>query len=73
MNHDATVVTEFSIRDGAGGTVLWRTRLPALAVGGHIVVDLLCPLKSTANTLLEVICATTSSETFFNAQGFVAP
>ncbi len=64
--------TELAIRDGAGGTVLWRTQLQTTAMPlTHISFDV--PIKGTANTLLEVV--TLSSATggvYVNAQGFVA-
>lgn len=72
INTHATVATEFSIRDGAGGTVLWMTNLMAAGVGGPTTIYFPTPLKSTANTLLEVVCATTGAAVFFNAQGFTA-
>lgn len=72
INIHATVATEFSIRDGSGGTVLWRTHLQAAGGGGHRLIQFLTPLKSTANTLLEVICGTTGAAVFFNAQGYTA-
>lgn len=65
-------VTEFVIRDGAAGTVLYRahlftTSLPLTEVKFNV------PLRGTADTLLEI--CTLSSATggvYFNAQGFVA-
>lgn len=72
LNTHATVATEFAIRDGAAGTVIWRTNLPAASVGGRVLIDFPTPLKSTANTLLEVIALTTGAAVFFNAQGYTA-
>ena len=67
--------TELAIRDGAGGTVLWRTKIGTggLVNGREIIFP--SPLKSTTNTLLEVVTLTASGTgaVYFNAQGFVAP
>ena len=71
-NPHATVATEFSIRDGASGTVIWRGHLPALNVGGRVQHTFKTPLRSTANTLLEVVCATTGASVFVNASGYTA-
>lgn len=65
--------TELVIRKGAGGTVLWRTKIGTggLVNGREIVFP--TPLPSDANQLLEV-CTLTASVTgavYFNAQGFV--
>lgn len=67
--------TELAIRDGAGGTVIWRTKIgtAGLINGREIVFP--SPLKSTANTLLEVVTLTASGTgaVYFNAQGYAAP
>lgn len=65
------VATEIAVRDGAGGTVLWRGKIPAGAAGMEEIV-FPSPLKGTANTLLEVVTLTASvtGGTFFNLQGF---
>lgn len=70
INADATVATAVSILDGSGGTVLWRGY--AAAVGGGISAQFPVPIRFTANTAIIVVCATTSSETYVNAQGFTA-
>lgn len=64
--------TEFSIRDGAGGTVLWRTLLHTTAMPLQtIVFD--PPLRGTANTLLEMITHTAvTGDVLASFQGFVA-
>jgi len=63
--------TEVAIRDGAGGTVLWRTYI---GTGGQIMthVNFPTPLKGTVATLLEVVTLTASvtGAVFFNAQGY---
>jgi hypothetical protein len=70
VNGHATVSTEVMIRDGAGGTVLWRGF--AAAVGGGVSREFVPPLRGTANTLLEVVNVTTGAATYFNLSGFAA-
>lgn len=64
--------TEFAIRDGAGGTVLWRTKIGTGGLTGGREFVLPTPLAGTANTLLEVVTLTASGTgaVYFNAQGF---
>lgn len=65
-------VTELAVRDGAGGTVLWRMTLNTVA-NENISVHFSTPLVGTANTLLEVVTLTAvSGDVLFNAQGFHA-
>jgi hypothetical protein len=62
--------TEFAVRDGAGGTVLFRMTL-ATTANENISIHFRTPLRSSINTLLEVV--TLSSVTggvFVNAQGY---
>ena len=74
MSEVLTNATELAIRDGAGGTVIWRTKIPT---GGlpSVQFDFTNPLKSTANQLLEVVTLTASGAgaVYFNAQGYAAP
>lgn len=65
--------TEVAIRDGAGGTVIWRGFLSTS--GGAVNAQLSSPIKSTANTLLEVVTltATITGAVYVNAQGYQAP
>lgn len=65
--------TEVAIRDGAAGTVIWRGFMST--AGGHQSHVLASPIKSTANTLLEVVTLTASvtGAVYVNAQGFQAP
>lgn len=66
-----TTATELAIRDGAGGTVLWRIKIPT---GGMSQTSFVCdpPIKGTAATLLEVVTLTASGTgaVYFNAQGW---
>lgn len=71
MSEALTNATELSIRDGAAGTTLWRTKIPT---GGLITshFSFATPLRGTAATLLEVVTLTASGAgaVYFNAQGF---
>jgi len=69
-----TNATEVAIRDGAGGTVLWRIKVPTTGLP-LLNVTFADPLKSTANTLLEVVTLTASGTgaVYVNAQGYIAP
>jgi hypothetical protein len=65
--------TELAIRDGAAGTVLFRTKVPTAGLPTtRIKFD--PPLKGTANTLLEVVTLTASGTgaVYVNASGFTA-
>jgi hypothetical protein len=75
MAEALTNATEIAVRDGAAGTVIWRTKIGTggLTAGRHI--DFQNPLKGTANTLLEVVTLTASGAgaVYINAQGYTAP
>lgn len=75
MSDVLTNATELVIRDGAAGTVIFRTKLPTAGVTGTLNIQFQNPLKSTANTLLEVATLTASGAgaVFINAQGYIAP
>lgn len=74
MSEALTTATELAIRDGAGGTVLWRIKIPT---GGLPTAqfDFAVPLRGTAATLLEIVTLTASGAgaVYFNAQGFTSP
>lgn len=66
--------TEFAIRDGAAGAVLWRTKIgTAGRVNGDPIV-FPTPIRGSAATLLEVVTLTASitGAVYFNAQGYSA-
>jgi hypothetical protein len=66
--------TELAVRDGAAGTVIWRCKIPTSGIP-FMMVKFDCPLKGTANTLLEVVTLTASvtGAVYVNAQGYAAP
>lgn len=65
--------TEIVIRDGAAGTVIWRSRLQTAALVST-TITFATPLFSTANTLLEVAAITAvTGGIYVNAQGYAAP
>lgn len=65
--------TVLAIRDGAGGAVLWRCKIPltGLPLTG---LTFKRPIKGSPNTLLEIVTLTASvtGAVFFNAQGYTA-
>jgi hypothetical protein len=67
--------TEFAIRDGAAGTVLWRHTIPLTTAEGLFSVVFDPPIRQAAvNTLLEIVTLTASvtGAVYFNAQGFMS-
>lgn len=70
-NASATISTEVVVKDGA--TVIWRGFVGTSALLNSAVnVTFPTPLKSTANTALNVACITTGSAVYVNAQGYTA-
>jgi hypothetical protein len=71
VSHDLLgAVTEIAIRDGAGGTVIWRAKLqtPASELGTY---NFDVPLTSSKGNLLEVVTLTAvTGGVYVNAQGF---
>lgn len=69
-----TNATEVAIRDGAGGSAIWRMKIPSGAAGRE-VITFPRPIRGTAATLLEVVTITASGAgaVYFNANGYVAP
>ena len=69
-----TNATEIALRDGAGGTVVWRSKLNSSGMDlTNITFE--NPIKGTANTLLEfaTLTATGTGAIYINAQGYYAP
>lgn len=66
--------TEVAIRDGAAGTVLWRTKIGTGGLTGGRSIRFHPALRGTANTLLEVVTLTSSGTgaVYVNAQGYVS-
>jgi len=63
----SAVPSEFMIRDGAGGTVLYRGYIPANSFKPLLFTT---PLKGSPATLMEVVMVTTATQTYFNFQGW---
>lgn len=73
IGHDTLgAASEFAVRDGAAGAVLFRMKLQSTANEGNSEINFWPCLKGTANTLLEVVTltATVSGGVFFNASGY---
>lgn len=66
--------TELAIRDGAAGTVLTRMKIGTAGLT-PTNIEWPTPLKSTVNTLLEVVTltATVTGGVYVNCQGYTAP
>jgi hypothetical protein len=76
MAEALTNATEVAIRDGAGGTVIWRTKIGTAGLLNGRPIRFDPPLRpATAASLLEVVTLTASGAgaVYFNASGFVAP
>lgn len=73
MAEALTTATELAIRDGAGGTVIWRIKIPTAGLQAA-QFDFAVPLRGTAATLLEVVTLTASGAgaVYVNLQGFTA-
>jgi hypothetical protein len=70
-----TTATEVAVRDGAAGTVIWRTKIATTGLLQGRSITFPRPLRGTANTLLEVVTLSASGAgaVYFNAAGYVAP
>lgn len=73
FHESLTTATELAIRDGAAGTVIWRTKIQSGAAG-RFDITFPTPLKGTAATLLEVVTLTASGAgaVYFNANGYTS-
>ncbi len=67
--------TEFVIRDGVGGAVLWRAKIGTAGTVGIQDIRFHPPLRGSSNTLVEAACvtATGTGSIYINAQGYKAP
>lgn len=73
ISHDALGgATELAIRDGAGGTVLWRGKLQTTATDASgMTINFDPPLQGTAATLAEVVTLTAvTGGVYVNLQGY---
>lgn len=66
--------TEIAIRDGASGTVLWRSKIGTAGLTGGESITFAPPLRGTANTLMEVVTLTASvtGAVYVDAQGYTS-
>lgn len=72
QNASATISTEVVIKDGS--TIIWRGFVGTSALLNSAVgVTFPSPLKTTANTALNIACITTAAAVYVNAQGYQAP
>lgn len=72
-SHDTLgAATELAIRDGAGGSVLWRGRLQTAATDlSGATINFEPPLRGTANTLTEIVTLTAvTGGVYCNLQGY---
>lgn len=70
VKNASATATEVVIRDGAGGTVLWRGYHAGTANASKMV-HLGVPIRGSVGNALVVACVTTATQTYFNAQGWV--
>lgn len=64
--------TEFVIRDGASGTVMYRSKIQTSGTPDGREITFTPPLKGTANTLVEIatLTASVTGGVYCNLQGF---
>jgi hypothetical protein len=70
LQNSSATATVFQVLDGA--TVLWSCNLPA-AMPVPVSVNFSTPLRGSVNAVLNYQCITSGTNTFINAQGFIAP
>lgn len=70
-----TAASEFVIRSGAGGTVLWRTKIGVGGLLGGRDIRFVRPLAGAPGELLEIALLTNpvAGAVYFNAQGRTGP
>lgn len=71
LSNASATATLVKIRDGSGGTVLWKIKLPANMSPTNFMLG--SPLKSSAATALVLEVVTAGAEVHMSAQGFNAP
>lgn len=73
MAEAVTAATELVIRDGAAGTVIYRTKIPPAGLAGT-TITFGTPLRGSAATLMEIatLTATIAGAVYCNAQGYQA-
>ena len=66
-----TTSVPLALRDGAGGTVIWSLIVPTVGFTQPFMLVFQTPLRSTANTLLEIVTTTanTTGTAMVNCQG----
>ena len=71
---DLTNATEFVIRDGSVGTVLWRSKITAEGFVQLVNITFPTAIKGSENTLLEVALLTdpVAGAVYCNVQGYSA-
>lgn len=69
VDNASATASEMLIRDGSAGTVLTRVYVGANSSRSFKFEP---PLRGTANTLMEVVMVTTATQTYVNAQGYLA-
>ena len=67
--------TEIVLRDGAGGSILWRSKIGTAGTGGTQNIRFHSPIRGSTNTVMQFACltATGTGSIYVNAQGYKAP
>ena len=67
--------TEIILRDGTGGSILWRSKIGTAGTGDTQNIRFHPPIRGSTNTLLQFACltATGTGSIYVNAQGYKAP
>ena len=69
LANGSATATDVQVKDGS--TVIWRGFVPANMA--QIEITFPTPLRTSANTALNIACGTTASAIYANVQGFTAP
>ena len=67
--------TEIFLRDGTGGSILWRSKIGTAGTVGIQDIRFHPPIRGSTNTLMQFACvtATGTGSIYVNAQGYKAP